>query len=108
MTQDDAGSAPMLGSQREPIGHQWTDEYGRPIGFLQWKDADERWPKSSHVPLFIRPQPGQGEDMRLNDAEREAVEWAVSRATYESMTLVASRDAYRRACALRGVLKRLG
>jgi hypothetical protein len=46
--------------------------------------------------------------LRLNDAEREAVEWAVSRATYESMTLVASRDAYRRSCALRGVLERLG
>jgi hypothetical protein len=45
--------------------------------------------------------------LRLNDAEREAVEWAVSRATYESMTLVASRDAYRRSCALRQVLDRL-
>jgi hypothetical protein len=54
------------------------------------------------VPLYSQPQP------TLNDAEREAVGWAVSRATYESMTLVASRDAYRRSCALRGVLERLG
>lgn len=43
----------------------------------------------------------------INDAEREALEWAAGRATYESMTLVASRDAYRRSCVLRHLLDKL-
>ena len=63
--------AASLGSHGEPIGWQGTDEYGRPSGFLSWRDGETRWPKSQSVPLYLRPQP------TLTDEEREAISDAI-------------------------------
>jgi hypothetical protein len=64
----DERSCASRGSHDEPIGHQHVDEYGRPSGFLSWRDGETRWPKSQMVPVYLRPQP------TLTDAERAAVE----------------------------------
>jgi len=72
MTDEAEQSIPSRGSHGEPVGWQATDEFGRPSGFLSWKDGETRWPKSATVPLYIRPQP------TLTDEEREAIRMARS------------------------------
>jgi len=53
----DDRSCAARGSHDEPIGHQYVDEYGRPSGFLSWRDGETRWPQSQTVPLYLAPQP---------------------------------------------------
>jgi hypothetical protein len=71
MNDTDERSCAARGSHDEPIGHQHVDEYGRPSGFLSWRDGETRWPKSQTVPLYLAPQP------TLTDEEREAVAAAI-------------------------------
>jgi hypothetical protein len=67
-TQDGAEPSPAsVGSHSEPVGWQATDEFGRPAGFLSWKDDETRWPKNESVPLYLQPKPA------LTDEEREAL-----------------------------------
>ena len=70
MTDNDEQSIPSRGSHGEPVGWQATDEFGRPSGFLSWKDDETRWPNNESVPLYLAPQPA------LTDGEREAIKWA--------------------------------
>ena len=70
MNDTDERSCAARGSHDEPIGHQQVDQYGRPSGFLLWRDGETRWPKSQTVPLYLAPQP------TLTDEEREAMEAA--------------------------------
>jgi hypothetical protein len=68
MNDDARDSSASRGSRDEPIGHQYVDEYGRPSGFLWWREGETRWPKSQTVPLYLALQP------TFTDEEREAVE----------------------------------
>jgi len=70
MTDNDEQSIPSRGSHGEPVGWQATDEFGRPSGFLSWKDDETRWPNNESVPLYLAPQPA------LTDGERECLQWA--------------------------------
>ena len=90
MTDEAEQSIPSRGSHGEPVGWQATDEFGRPSGFLSWKDGETRWPKSATVPLYIRPQP------TLTDEERAAIEWYAGYGKGDH------------AKTLRGLLERLG
>jgi hypothetical protein len=87
-------SLASAGSHGEPIGWQRTDEFGRPHGFLAWKDGETRWPKSQTVPLYLAPQP------TLTDADREAI----GRASF----LCDQTGLARSTATLRELLKRLG
>jgi hypothetical protein len=64
MNDDARDSSASRGSRDEPIGHQYVDEYGRPSGFLWWREGETRWRKSQTVPLYLAPQPA------LTDEER--------------------------------------
>jgi hypothetical protein len=97
MNDTDERSCASRGSHDEPIGHQYVDEYGRPSGFLSWRDGEHRWPKSQTVPLYLAPQPA------LTDAERTAIGWAIMEC--ESMPTTLSREA---AAMLRSLLSRTG
>lgn len=90
-TNDSAAMPPAsAGSLGEPIGWQRTDEFGRPSGFLSWKEGETRWPKNESVPLYLQPKP------TLTDEERAAIEQAVK--WYDNM---------RAASTLRALLERL-
>ena len=92
--QDSAAMPPAsAGSHAEPVGWQATDEFGRPSGFLSWKDGETRWPNNESVPLYLAPQP------TLTDAEREAVERSERWARLEGYDSDAA--------TLRGLLERL-
>jgi len=94
-TQDGAEpSSASAGSHGEPIGWQRTDEFGRPHGFLAWKDEETRWPKSQTVPLYLAPQP------TLADDEREAI-WFFAAIDSNDSTLG------KHAATLRNLLERL-
>ena len=81
------------GSHGEPVGWQATDEFGRPSGFLSWKDGETRWPNNESVPLYLQPQP------TLTDEEREAIAWAAQ---------IAGNNVHFRECdTLRALLARL-
>jgi hypothetical protein len=67
MSDETERSCASRGSHDEPIGHQQVDEYGRPSGFLSWRDGETRWPKSQTVPLYLAPQP------TLTDEERDDI-----------------------------------
>jgi hypothetical protein len=93
-TRDAAEPPPAsAGSHSEPVGWQATDEFGRPAGFLSWKDDETRWPKNESVPLYLQPKPA------LADAEREAVERSERWARLEGYDSDAA--------TLRGLLARL-
>ena len=104
MTNDtDSDPAASLGSHNEPIGHQYVDEYGRPYGYMSWKDGDARWPKSQTVPLYLAPPP------TLTDEEREAVEWAAEEAKrIADAAWFGDASLERRWVALRLLARRLG
>ena len=91
--------AASLGSHGEPIGWQGTDEYGRPSGFLSWRDGETRWPKSQSVPLYLRPQP------TLTDEEREAIKRAAALVGSQPCDNDQAMEDYE---TLRGLLERLG
>ena len=98
-TQDGAEPSPAsVGSHSEPVGWQATDEFGRPAGFLSWKDDETRWPKNESVPLYLQPKP------TLTDEEREAVEWAAWE--FDGVRPDNGRAA-QRAATLRSLLERL-
>ena len=97
MTQDDAGSAPMLGSQPVAWGFavatkngQWeevfySEEAAKDAAYrLNGKEESGLW---FVVPLYRQPT--------LTDEEREAMKWAEDAANT------------RRAAAIRGLLRRL-
>ena len=56
-----------MSDKQEPVAWQATDEFGRPSGFLSWRDDETRWPKNESVPLYLQPKP------TLTDAERSAI-----------------------------------
>jgi len=100
-TQDGAEpSSASAGSHGEPIGWQRTDEFGRPHGFLAWKDEETRWPKSQTVPLYLAPQP------TLADDEQQAIADAID-VFAESAIHIDNEADRRRAETLRGLLRRL-
>ena len=103
--QDSAAMPPAsAGSHGEPVGWQATDEFGRPSGFLSWKDDETRWPKNESVPLYLQPKP------TLTDAEREAVRFCVTASLPETEKLggVAGELCRMRGATLRALLERLG
>jgi hypothetical protein len=104
--QDSAAMPPAsAGSHGEPVGWQATDEFGRPSGFLSWKDDENRWPKNESVPLYLQPKP------TLTDAERKAVDTAEASLMRESTNMNVPQPVRKRlgaaAATLRGLLERL-
>ena len=93
--QDSAAMPPAsAGSHGEPVAWQATDEFGRPSGFLSWKDDETRWPKNESVPLYLQPKP------TLTDAEREAIEVTVAYLELRGVRNTSVQD------TLRGLLAR--
>ena len=114
MTQDEDGSAPMLGSQRPAA---WVVKHGGLFMFVsqvegvaetQCRDGMVVVPLYEHAPPPPdRPVELGFDDMRLTEAERGAITEAMV-ANEQDVELFGDEAARADAAALRGLLERLG